>query len=155
MYAAGAGFATDLTGQPGGSGFGNVVAIDHGLGATTIYAHLSEVAIPPEGAWVDETTVLGAVGSTGSSSTPHLHFERLQGEFASEVYDRASVDPGPLLACRGELLVSFPEVAGRTTWEGLPWGAMTVASDGQDCAGSASADELQDLADLVAELRRS
>ena len=136
-------------------------SVDHGFGVTTVYAHLSEVSIPAEGMWVDETTQLGAVGSTGSSSTPHLHFERLDGEFGSEIYDRTSTDPGPLLACRGDLLVAFPEVAGHDTWEGLPWGAMTVASDGQACTTSpgeafaAAVDEQAEMADLLAELRRS
>ncbi len=134
VYAAGAGFATDLTGKSGGSGFGTVVSIDHGFGITTLYGHLSEAFIAPEGQWVDETTLLGAVGQTGSASAPHLHFEEFAGPGGSNSTNPLSIDPGPLFACRGDLLVSFPQVAGFDSWAGLPWGSLTVASDGHDCA---------------------
>ena len=133
VYAAGAGFATNLTGKPGGSGFGNVVSIDHGFGITTLYAHLSEAFVPPEGMWVDETTLLGKVGQTGSASTPHLHFEEFDNPGGSNSRTRSSIDPGPLFGCRGDLLVSFPEVAAFPSWAGLPWGSLTVASDGNAC----------------------
>ncbi len=135
VYAAGAGFATNITGQPGGSGFGNVVRVDHGFGISTVYAHLAGVAVDPAGEWVDETTVLGMVGSTGSSSTPHLHYERFAlPSGATSVGQEASVDPGPLFACRAGFLVSFPQVAGFDSWQGLAWGSLTVASDGPACA---------------------
>ncbi|HRW38727.1 MAG: M23 family metallopeptidase [Acidimicrobiales bacterium] len=140
VYAADAGFATDITGKPGGSGFGNVVRVDHGFGSSTLYAHLAGVAIDPAGEWVDETTVLGMVGSTGSSSTPHLHYERVAlPNGATSVGQEESVDPGPLFACRAGFLVAFPEVAGLDSWKGLAWGSLTVANDGPDCLGPAEA----------------
>jgi hypothetical protein len=134
VYAAGAGFATNLTGRPGGSGFGNVISIDHGFGITTLYAHLSEAYVPTEGMWVDETTLLGKVGQTGSASAPHLHFEEFGNPGGSNSTSPQSIDPGPLFACRGDLLVSFPQAAGFTSWAGLAWGSLTVASDGNACA---------------------
>jgi hypothetical protein len=140
VYAAGAGFATNLTGKSGGSGFGNVISIDHGFGITTLYGHLSEASIPPEGKWVDETTLLGKVGQTGSASAPHLHFEEFAGPGGSNSTNPVSIDPGPLFACRGDLLVAFPQVAGFDSWAGLAWGSLTVASDGHDCAARASTD---------------
>jgi hypothetical protein len=133
VYAAGAGFATNLTGKPGGSGFGNVISIDHGFGITTLYAHLSEAYVPAEGTWVDENTVLGKVGQTGSASTPHLHFEEFSNPGGSNSRNPVSIDPGTLWGCRGDLLVAFPQVAGFGTWAGLPWGSLTVASDGDAC----------------------
>jgi hypothetical protein len=139
VYAAGAGFATNLTGKSGGSGFGNVISIDHGFGITTLYGHLSEAFIPPEGQWVDETTLLGKVGQTGSASAPHLHFEEFAGPGGSNSTNPVSIDPGPLYACRGDLLVAFPQVAGFDTWAGLAWGSLTVASDGHDCAIASAA----------------
>jgi hypothetical protein len=130
VFAAGPGFAKDSTGQPGGSGFGTVVRIDHGSGITTLYGHLSQSFIPSEGAWVDETTLLGLVGQTGSASAPHLHYEVFAG---ADLGNQESIDPGPLFACRGDVLVSFPQVAGINSWKNLPWGSLTVASDGHDC----------------------
>jgi murein DD-endopeptidase MepM/ murein hydrolase activator NlpD len=54
-------------------GYGNLVVIDHGNGLATAYGHLS--AIHVGGGSVSQGTVIGAVGSTGSSTGPHLHFE--------------------------------------------------------------------------------
>ena len=128
VYAAGRGWAVDLSGKAGGNGYGNVVQVDHGNGMTTLYGHLSKILVPAGGAWVTENTVIGLVGSTGTSSAPHLHFEK-----RSTLFD-AAVDPGPLMACRAGYLVRYPEVAKQETWRGLPWGAITVVSDGTDCA---------------------
>lgn len=136
VYPARSGFATDVTGQRGGGGFGNVVQVDHGGGSTTIYAHLERSLVPAEGRWVDEDDQIGTVGSTGSSSTPHLHFERFQQDpdQPTGTGPRTSVDPGPLFACRGDWLISYPEVAGHGSWAGQPWGSFTVGSDGPRCA---------------------
>lgn len=132
VFPALAGFATDVTGQRGGGGFGTVVQIDHGGGSSTLYAHLDRSLVPPEGRWVDEDDQIGTVGSTGSSSTPHLHFERFQQDPGAG--GRTSVDPGPLLACRGDWLVSYPQAGGHDSWAALPWGSFTVGSDGPRCA---------------------
>jgi len=55
-------------------GYGNVVAIRHKLGVSTLYAHLSACLVR-EGQVVATGQPVGRVGSTGESSGPHLHFE--------------------------------------------------------------------------------
>ena len=55
-------------------GYGTTVEIDHGLGFTTLYAHLSKIMVA-RGDWVRPGTVVGLGGSTGRSTGPHLHYE--------------------------------------------------------------------------------
>jgi len=56
------------------SGYGLHVVIDHGGGLSSMYGHLSSVAVL-SGEYVDAGQVVGAVGSSGNSTGPHLHFE--------------------------------------------------------------------------------
>lgn len=55
-------------------GYGTTVEIDHGLGFTTLYAHLSQILVN-RGDWVRPGTVVGLGGSSGRSTGPHLHYE--------------------------------------------------------------------------------
>jgi murein DD-endopeptidase MepM/ murein hydrolase activator NlpD len=55
-------------------GYGYMVVIDHGNGYQTAYAHLSAVSVGC-GQSVFQGGTIGALGSTGNSSGPHLHFE--------------------------------------------------------------------------------
>jgi murein DD-endopeptidase MepM/ murein hydrolase activator NlpD len=50
------------------------VQVDHGNGRSTLYAHLSRKDVR-QGQRVAQGQRLGAVGSTGQSTGPHLHFE--------------------------------------------------------------------------------
>lgn len=67
---------------------GKFVRIDHDFNTVTLYGHLSRAYVQ-EGDHVEKGTTIGAVGNTGNSFGPHLHYEILvRGK---------SVDPGPYL----------------------------------------------------------
>jgi murein DD-endopeptidase MepM/ murein hydrolase activator NlpD len=55
-------------------GYGNLIVIDHGNGWQTAYAHLSDFNVSC-GQSVSRGIMIGAIGSTGNSTGPHLHFE--------------------------------------------------------------------------------
>lgn len=75
-----------------GGGYGNWVQLDHGDGYSTIYAHMSSIAVST-GDYVEAGQLLGFVGSTGYSTGAHLHFETL--------YDGAKYNP----------LVEYPSIS--------------------------------------------
>lgn len=68
--------------QRSGSGYGNMVLINHGNGYKTRYAHMISGSITVSvGDRVEAGQTIGRVGSTGNSTGPHLHFEVIyQGE---------------------------------------------------------------------------
>jgi murein DD-endopeptidase MepM/ murein hydrolase activator NlpD len=83
--AAAAGTVTHA--GPAGT-YGNLITIKHADGVETRYAHLSATQVK-EGDHVEAGQPIGAVGTTGYSTGPHLHFEVRK--------DGQPVDPEPLL----------------------------------------------------------
>ncbi len=71
IYAAAKGVIS-FAGQR--SGYGNCIEVSHGNGLLTRYAHMSEFHATV-GQQVAAGAVIGAIGSTGRSTGPHLHFE--------------------------------------------------------------------------------
>jgi murein DD-endopeptidase MepM/ murein hydrolase activator NlpD len=72
IYATGDGVVSKVARNAGG--YGNEIQINHGYGYVTLYAHLSEFAVR-EGQKIKRGECIGYVGSTGSSTAPHLHYE--------------------------------------------------------------------------------
>jgi murein DD-endopeptidase MepM/ murein hydrolase activator NlpD len=112
-----AGVGTVIYAAYNGAGYGNLVVIQHRLGYTSWYAHMSSIT-----AYVGEQVIggtrIGYVGQTGDATGPHLHFEVRH-------YD-TPIDPAPLL---------LPTVAARaatTTRHGSSGGCDGLNRGGRD-----------------------
>lgn len=79
---------------------GNMVRIAHGQRYTTEYMHLSKISKGlRKGSRVDRGVVIGAVGSTGLSSGPHLHYGLFdKGKYIDPMRAKIASDPGPAKA---------------------------------------------------------
>jgi len=71
-------------------GYGNWVLIEHNNGYWTQYAHLHTIDVQYN-QWVEQGEQIGTIGSTGSSTGPHLHFE------IRTTFYGGFVDPAPYL----------------------------------------------------------
>ncbi len=58
-------------------GYGKCVIIDHGYGFESLYGHMSEISVK-NGQTIERGAVIGKVGSTGTSTGDHLHYEVLK-----------------------------------------------------------------------------
>ncbi len=63
-----------VTVYPRSGNYGNLVVVDHGYGIITKFGHLSRFAVT-NGQQVNRGDTIGYVGSTGRSTSPHLHYE--------------------------------------------------------------------------------
>ena len=59
------------------SGYGKVIIVEHDYNWASLYAHLSKINVE-NGHTVKKKEKIGEVGSTGRSSSPHLHFELIR-----------------------------------------------------------------------------
>lgn len=62
-----------------GSGYGNHVVIKHGFGYSSLYAHMSRIKARV-GQKITRGELIGYVGSTGTSTAPHVHYEVMKGD---------------------------------------------------------------------------
>lgn len=72
IYATGDGVVERADAEA--SGYGNHVVINHGFGYETLYGHMSKILVVP-GQQVKRGEIIGEVGSTGTSSGMHVHYE--------------------------------------------------------------------------------
>ena len=91
-------------------GYGKLIVIDHGSDVATYYAHLSKITIQSNQSktntkskkCVKRGEIIGAVGSTGKSTGPHLHYEvRVLGTPVNPKYYMLAGDPITGLALLG------------------------------------------------------
>lgn len=90
IYATGNGKAVKVVLKK--TGYGRHVVIDHGFGYHTLYAHMSKVEVKV-GEEIKRGEIIGRVGSTGTSTAPHLHYE--------VIHNKKKVNPLPF--CRDGL----------------------------------------------------
>lgn len=83
------------------NGFGNVVFIKHRNQHVTVYAHLSRIGVK-KGESVSQGQTIGAVGSTGWATGPHLHFEfRVNGQHQDPMVIARQSEPAAPVSAAG------------------------------------------------------
>lgn len=107
-------------------GYGNVIVLDHGNGVSTYYAHLSAMWVTV-GQAITPGQVIGAIGVTGRSSGPHLHYEvRINGE---------PVNPAYLISfSEGQVFVNGSPFTKDEDDEPVPGGEVKPISDAKSTA---------------------
>lgn len=74
VYAAAEGSVIITRTSGWNGGYGKYIVVSHSNGVQTLYGHLSALSVTP-GAFVQQGTTIGLIGSTGNSTGCHVHFE--------------------------------------------------------------------------------
>jgi murein DD-endopeptidase MepM/ murein hydrolase activator NlpD len=86
-------------------GYGKTIRLRHGRGLETLYGHLSRIHVRP-GQRVEQGTLIGAVGSTGLSTAPHLDYRTIKdGVFVNPL----KIQPPPPEPISASLRPAFDE----------------------------------------------
>jgi murein DD-endopeptidase MepM/ murein hydrolase activator NlpD len=101
---------------------GNTIIIDHGLGVTTLYAHLSRMLVKPDDI-VKKGQLIGKVGATGRVTGPHLHWALKQKDARLDPYSLTFLDfDAYLRPAAVDALIKSPECARPDRPTKAPWG---------------------------------
>ena len=107
--------------------FGNLVIVKHSGGFETKYAHLNKFGSFKKGARVRQGDIIGTVGSTGSATGPHLHYEFLVNgvhqnprTIVDKLPKAQSVDPAQLPAFREQASSLLELFDAHTRQQGQP-----------------------------------
>ena len=101
---------------------GNTIVLDHGLGVTTLYAHLSRMLVAP-GQAVRKGQVIGRVGATGRADGPRLSWGLRLGDARVDPFSLTALDLDELLKPRApDPLRRSPACAAEGLPPAPPWG---------------------------------
>ena len=84
IYATGDGVVEHIERSRARHGYGTQILINHGFGYKTRYAHLNKIHVA-KGDTITRGQLIGDMGNTGVSTSPHLHYE--------VIYKRSHVNP--------------------------------------------------------------
>lgn len=103
--------------------YGNYILVRHNNDYCTAYAHLSKMNVTP-GSKVSQRQVIGAVGTTGRSTAPHLHYEVI---YKGQHVNPQSIKQVPSNKLTGKEMEKFQEVKNLFDDQKMPDPVMEVA----------------------------
>ena len=89
LQTMGAGRVTRIRTDAKKGGGGKLVEIDYGHGRVSAYYHMDDIFVK-EGQWINKGHIVGAGGSTGKSTAPHLHLEMRSTKYYNQPIGKSS-----------------------------------------------------------------